>query len=486
MKTSKNITLQGVITLESTLAHGAFHHGGIVTPFRREPILQREADGAPALDDYALETSDPAKREMIRQYAQRILRIIWQSKSDNTQWTYSQLADRVDVAARMCSTMPALVEEVGQKMDAGHLTYFQDDAEFLAGVLSATDSSLLLNLLREPGERLLIVTRMQAESAARYEKRDLPAANGQISLFASEPQEQAGTFKVARVPYIPLVPVYSGNALRNGVVRRNAARFILDRFGWRLPIEDFRSLFVGGALVRTGKKGTDIDERRRLVELMPAFGLLGGPFNTNSMIEGCAKTGKCWPVVREAIPVLPPGLRAEAALLGMRNVITTDTLARREDARTLGGNYLTGKVVIGGDDVKSVGMVIEREVLIAGTRLSTEWVFYQVPPLQLGAWVSGWVKWAEMGLLGGAAQIGNGRARVEYTLDGEPFLSTADGQCTLSVEARQVFDEYKKHLDAKKNAIGVLLNATEAQEEKPVSDKSLNALQDQIEASEED
>ena len=89
-----NLKVEGVITSRSSLAHGAFEAGATVLPFRREPVLQRDEGGLPRLDPYAALVTDPVQRETLRQYAQRLLRVIWQSKSD-VGWTYSQMGERV-------------------------------------------------------------------------------------------------------------------------------------------------------------------------------------------------------------------------------------------------------------------------------------------------------------------------------------------------------------------------------------------------------
>lgn len=475
-----NLNLHATITLRSSLAHGAFDAGATVIPFRREPVLQRNADGDPVLDPYAALTNDPVRREQLRQYAQRILRIVWNSRSDRT-WTYAQLAERVAVAARMKPTLGDFLMEMLQKMGAGESpTYHQDDAEFVASVLAAIDSSTLLALLREQGERLLIVARMQAESSARFEGRTIKAsANGQMALLGAPSADAPPSpepFRTSAIPYIPMVPVYSGNAIRNGVIRRHAARFLLDRYGWKLPIDDFRALFVGGSLVRTGEKGMDIDERRKLLRLMPLYGLLGGAFNTSNMVEGSAKSSKAWPIVREAIPVLPRVLHEQANLLAMQSVIGTESYSRREDAAMLAGAYIAGQAGVGSADAH-MGMVFEREVLIAGARLWNQWHFYQATEHQLGAWISAWVSWAERPVLGGVSQHGHGAADVDYRHAGEPFLSVTDGKVLLSSIAQQAFDAYQRHLDGYQFAIAVLLRAIKSGEAAPAVSVDASDLQ---------
>lgn len=484
-----NLNLHATITLKSSLAHGAFDAGATVIPFRREPVLQRNADGAPVLDPYASLTTDPVRREQLRQYAQRLLRIVWQSKSERT-WSYAQLAERVAVAARMKPVLGDFFMEMLLKMGAGESPiYYQDDAEFVASILAAADSNTLLALLQEPGERLLIVARMQAESSARFEGRTLKAsANGQMALLgASEPDAAPPPepFRTSASPYIPMVPVYSGNAIRNGVIRRHAARFLLDRYGWKLPIDDFRALFVGGSLVRTGEKGMDIDQRRKLLNLMPIYGLLGGAFNTSNMVEGSTKSGKAWPIVREAIPVLPHALHSQADMLAMRSVISTESYSRREDAAMLAGAYIAGQAIVGSSDAH-MGMMFEREVLVAGARLWNQWHFYQSTEHQLGAWISAWVKWSERPVLGGASQHGHGAADVDYRHAGEPFLAVTDGKVTMSQNAQRAFDAYQRHLDEHRPAIAALLRAIEPGQAAPADVTDASDLQGALLAQEAD
>ncbi|MBK8188870.1 MAG: hypothetical protein IPK79_00285 [Vampirovibrionales bacterium] len=484
-----NLNLHATITLRSSLAHGAFDAGATVIPFRREPVLQRDDAGAPVLDPYAALTADPVQREQLRQYAQRLLRVVWQSKSDRA-WSYAQLAERIAVTARMKATLGDFLMEMLQKMGAGESPiYFQDDAEFVASILAAADANTLLALLREQGERLLIVARMQAESAARFEGRTIKAAeNGQMALLgAPAPDEKPvpEAFRTRAMPYIPMVPVYSGNAIRNGVIRRHAARFLLDRFGWKLDIDHFRALFVGGSLVRTGEKGFDIDQRRKLIDMMPLYGLLGGAFNTSSMVEGSTKCGKAWPIVREAIPVLPQVLRSQADMLAMQSVIGTESYSRREDAAMLAGSYIAGQATVGATDAH-MGMMFEREVIVAGTRLWNQWHFYQATEHQLGAWISAWVKWAERPVLGGASQHGHGMADVDYRRNGEPFLAVTDGKIALAPEAQAAFDAYQRHLDARKEAISILLMAVEPGEPIPTGTVDAGNLQGDLLAQETD
>lgn len=475
-----NISLQGTITLRSSLAHGAFENGATVMPFRREPILQRNPDGSIMMNPYRT-ISDPLAREQLRQYAQRLLRICWQSRSKNASWTYAQLSDRIGVSARMKSNLGSMIAEIISKLGGGSQpVFFDDDSEFFTNTLAASDANLIIALLRDPGERMLIVARMQAESAARHEKRALPVyANGQLSLFAQPDEERPASvalFADSETPYIPLVPVYSANALRNGVVRRHAARFILDRFGWKLPMESFRCLFSAGALMRTGEKGTDIDARRKLIALMPLYGLLGGPLNTNSMIEGSCKPSKAFPLVAEARPVLPAWRRDRAGILSMESIINTEVYSRRVDAALLAGDYINQRVVIGGEGEDSAaggGMVFEREVLMAGTQLHSEWNFYQTTPMQIGAWLSAWEAWSQRPILGGASQHGHGLADVEYRLagsdlDAPAWISIIDGDgIEMSGCARQMLDAYKQHLDDNNVSLKALLQATETVSDAP-------------------
>lgn len=486
-----NLSLTGLITLRSSLAHGGFEAAGLVVPFRREAIAQRNDDGSVMLDDYAFQADDPLQLETLRGYAQRLLRIIWQSKSDATQWTYAQLSGRVAMAAMMENDLGGLVNAVITKMGATSLVFFQDDAEFFSTTLSAMDNVLLLNLLRQPGERLLIIARMQAQSQARYEKRDLPQmSNGQMSLFAEPEQESAAPLKAKRVPYVPRVPVYSGNALRNGVVRRHAARFILKKFGWYPSIDSFRNLFSGGSLQRTGQKGIDIEARRAIINLMPLYGLFGGGFNQNNMIEGSSKPLKAWPIVREAKPAIHPDFWREADDLGMQDVMSVEAYARREDAALLAGEFLKQQPTNGkhpaledSGNVKNNSMPFEREVMITNTRLYTEWSFWQVAPLQIGAWVSAFVSWAEWSNLGGAANHGHGQANIEYWLGDDVFLAVRHKKLELGAVAADVLKEYEKHLESNRAKLKDFLECSDVA---PTESVDIPSLQAAMEAEELD
>lgn len=478
-----NLILSGKITLRASLAHGAFSAGATVTPFRREPVVQRNDDGSLQIDPYAVAIDSAEQREVLRQYGQRLLRIIWRSKSGLTSWTYAQMLERVAISARMQNNLAGFFADVLARMGGtAPVGVTQNgDAEFLDRLLSAGDNSTVLALLRDPGERLLVVTRMQAESAARYEGRDIPQHNGQLSLFAPAPDVSETPALAARsAPYIPLVPVYSANALRNGVIRRGAARFILERFGWRVPFDEFRSLFTGGALVRTGEKGMNLGDRKAMLELMPAYGLLGGPFNRNDMVEGSVKPSKAWPLVREAAPVLPAAMRDEAAQLTMADIVDVEAHSRRDDAKMLAADYLNQQVIVSGegeDAVSGSSMMYEREVLIPGAQMHSAWNFYQTTPHQVGAWISGWAAWAERPFLGGVSQQGHGAANVRYTdADGDLFLAVEDGELTLGKQAQQYFDDYRAHLDDNKAALQEFLSATErAEDGTAVLDASVQA-----------
>jgi len=463
---SLNISLDGIYNLEASLAHGAFNKGGgMVNPFRREPLLERNADGSPRMADYALMSDDPEQREVARKFAQRLLRIVWQSRSDRVQWSYAQLADKLGVATAMHDSIGNMVADViGQLGGGATPTFYQDDGEFFANTLAALDANMLLYLLREPGERMLIVTRMQAESNARYEKREVPTLNGQFSLFGEFPKkEDIPAMHIGRVPSIPKVPVYSGNAIRNGIGRRFAARFILEHFGWYVPMDSFRNLFVGGALVRSGEKGLNVDALRQRNGLMPMYGLFGGPYNSNSMSEGSNKCKKAWPLVREAKTALHPSLHSEAELLSMRDIMAVESYSKREDAAMLVGQFLQDKTVVGGGEIedKTSAMFFETEVMIAGTKLAHQWNLYQTNELELGALISAYSAWSTKPTLGGMSQRGHGQARLEYRAGNEFFMGVTGNELKLSAQAQGCFDLYRAHLDKSKKEIQALLRATE-------------------------
>lgn len=462
-----NLTFKIFATLRSTLAHGSFTTAGQVIPFRRENIVQRDENGNILLDDYAFQSSDPEQLEQLRAYALRLMNIVWQSKSD-TKWTYAQLQDRIANASTMTVNLSEFMNMVLSRMGATTFNFYQDDAEFYDNIISAMDNVLILNLLRQPGERLLLTARMQVASQARHEKKELPLFRG--SLFSDPDGDKPSSFKTKRAAYIPKVPVYSGNAFRNGVIRRHAARYILDRFGWYPSLDSFRNMFSGGSLQKTGEKGIDLEARRELIRLMPLYGLLGGSFNQNNMIEGSGKPLKLWPIVAEAKPALHPDLWKQADQLSMNEIMFIEANAAREDALLLAQDYIGNlpddpKNPVyekGTRNLKNKSMPFEREVIIAGTKLYSEWSSFHSEPLQIGAWVSSFVSWAQWSVLGGVSNHGHGATDIEVFLpDGDMFLSVNHKILKIGDKANKYLKEYETHLKKHKAELKVLLECSD-------------------------
>jgi len=451
--------LEGFITLKSSLAHGAFETGATVVPFRREPVLQRNANDEIIFEDAEALSSEALSA--LRAQARRLLAIAWRSKSER-QWTYAQFQDRILVYARMTTTLAALTARLIREMGGTGPVYREDDAQFLAATLASPAAPHILELLRDDGERLLLVAQLQAESQARH-------AGAETEMFdIGDIQPLAVN---TRRPRMPLVPVYSANALRNAMTgRRGAALYLLDHFGWFVDVPALRALLSGGALQKVGSSDIDLGLRVDLLNLMPLYGLYGGAFNQNAMIQGSLKAAKAWPMVAEAAQMLPPYLRHEASQLSMADIVNVEAYSRREDALTLVGLYLKRPIAIkkdarGDDEATHGGMVFEREVLVAGTQLYTSQSLVYASQLQLGAWVSAWQTFARVPYLGGASQQGNGRANVCWYHHSVPFLSYVDDVLWLSDAASHALEAYNAHLDAHRSEIQELLGAVTARED---------------------
>lgn len=119
---------------------------------------------------------------------------------------------------------------------------------------------------------------------------------------------------VRRIPYVQRdgnveeVPIVSGNSLR-GKIRDMSVLAMLERLGYGVNKETgevkglnthaFDFLFSGGSLESGGAKGLDLDYFRKIKELIPIMGLLGGAagnavlsgkMNINPLIPICAET----------------------------------------------------------------------------------------------------------------------------------------------------------------------------------------------------
>ena len=136
--------------------------------------------------------------------------------------------------------------------------------------------------------------------------------------------------------------VYSGNALRNGILRRRGTSAALDELNLTVSPDVHHTLFAGGRI--DGSTGSDMDLDKRIRQLMPWASTLGtakpaGVFNKKDaqMVQGRLAVGSAYlmcyesaPYIYEQFPgILPPeSLEGIEAILSSRADLTTDPFSK--------------------------------------------------------------------------------------------------------------------------------------------------------------
>lgn len=251
---------------------------------------------------------------------------------------------------------------------------------------------------------------------------------------------------------------YSGNAWR-GQLRDLCAAYMLDELGGaKLPTEAFHLLFSGGRI--GGTQNTDIAQARRIRAAVPMVALFGGGVG-NQILQGKLRIGNCYPICREAIPVLPDAVREQAELIEYADCTGEKEHSRRDDAKIENIRaYLAeenalllegGKGKKAEKDGPADQMRIGMELVNAGVTLATWIVIEDASEVELGAFVSGLHRFSERPQIGGKVGIGYGMVDLHYSLkdrDGErrDFMSIRDGVSLLSAEASAAKDAYDQHL----------------------------------------
>lgn len=283
---------------------------------------------------------------------------------------------------------------------------------------------------------------------------------------------------------------YSGNAWR-GQLRDLAAQYMLDALGgdggaaMRLPLDGFHMLFSGGKI--GGDQVVDINRAREVRKAIPMFSLFGGGMG-NQILPGKMRVSNAYPVCAETAHILPEdvALHAQSSYRGMT---LEKSFSRMDDAKKpeLADRYLPRpEVDLLGDDsetpkagkkAKSDGpadqMRMTTELLAAGVMLYTEIDLLGVSDVELGALVSALHRFGRSPHIGGQANKGHGKVKLDYRLldldSGEDWsLIRVDGHAPrlsqVAEDAKEAYDQhladtYRAYLESNKGAIGGLLEA---------------------------
>lgn len=257
---------------------------------------------------------------------------------------------------------------------------------------------------------------------------------------------------------------YNGNAWR-GQLRDCAAAYFLDRMGTdghaQVPLDIFHLLFTGGRI--GGDQSIDIDQARRIRAAVPMVSVWGGGVG-NQIMAGKMRVSNAYPLVREALPVLPERWHMEACKASYADITFDKSFTRTDDTKSESlREYLPSEnfgLLDGPRKTKSGNEVADQmrmttELVAPGTRLCTEIDVLDPSDIELGAMVSAIHQWSQSPHIGGQANKGHGKVRLDYRMlnmetgeDQEFICITADGPCLLSEPAQQAKDAYDQHLRA--------------------------------------
>jgi len=276
---------------------------------------------------------------------------------------------------------------------------------------------------------------------------------------------------------------YSGNAWR-GQLRDLAAAYMLDALQMRLPMEAFHMLFSGGKI--GGDQVVDIARARSVRKAIPMLSLWGGGLG-NQILPGKLRVGNCYPVCKEVAHLLPEEV-ALAATESYRGMTFEKSFSRKDDAKNpqfadkylpapdvdLLGDESGGKKgkVKAKDEGPADQMRMTCELLAPGVTLYTEIDVLDASDVELGCLVSALHRFARSPHIGGQANKGHGRVRLDYRItdldsgETQSFMR-ADGSARLAQRAdaakaaydRHLEETYAAYLDNNGAAIGGLLGA---------------------------
>lgn len=286
------------------------------------------------------------------------------------------------------------------------------------------------------------------------------SAGGTTSIFRRERMLVNG-----RVQEIPII---SGNAWR-GQLRDCGIRFMLRELGEpTLSPAAFHFLTSGGALTKDAGRGLDIGQARRLRELIPLVGVLGGACG-RQILEGKLQVGKWYPLCRETATFLPKQYQEmPECRTSVFEMTDLHSFTRMDDAksehwqkylppaeRTLLEAPKTRTTKSGEEIAEKPGvaqqMRYSQEVLIAGVKFYCWLGLNDVTPLEFDAFASALVEWSKAPFVGGQSRHGCGLVELQFDnwMSVSPLARFEQG----SAVGLPVGTAYVEHLHSQRESI---------------------------------
>lgn len=255
---------------------------------------------------------------------------------------------------------------------------------------------------------------------------------------------------------------YNGNAWR-GQLRDLCATYLIEKLGMQISLDAFHLLFSGGKI--GGDQSIDIAQAKLMRKVVPMISLFGGGIG-NQILPGKLKVGSSYPLCIEALPVLNNKDHEQASKVSYRSLTMEKSFTRMDDSKkpdsidfiSVGDQPLLETKSKKKDGDVSTQMRMTSELIIAGTTLAHEIDLVNVDEVELGAFVSALVRFAETPYIGGQSNKGHGR--VDYTskivnmktADVQNLVYVKDDLPKLSDTAQQAKDAYDAHLQQIYNA----------------------------------
>lgn len=315
--------------------------------------------------------------------------------------------------------------------------------------------------------------------------------------------------------------VYSGNALRNGVLRRRGTLAAIEELGLYLNPNVHHTLFAGGRIDGPTASNMELDGKIR--QLMPWLSMLGtakpaGVFGEKEaqMVPGRANIGRAYLVCYEsafycyqqfkgslpsdvhtlmdellgakaqmlADPFTSPSQKAIAQfekakseflpvlrqkLKSWMELTTTDQTIRLDSTQEpklqkvlTAGKQLTGDKT-SKSQPKSDRMISQDRLIIPGAKMYSRWDI-DATEVEIGWLVEAMLKFSDSPFLGGKGNRGNGLVSVDIWFEAKEekgHFMTAGNSPTLSAVASQKLDAYKSYLESYKAFLAESKNSKE-------------------------
>lgn len=274
------------------------------------------------------------------------------------------------------------------------------------------------------------------------------------------------------------VPVISGNSMR-GVLRDRGMWQMCRMLGYGetqdgqvdgLSLAAFYFLFSGGSLTSTATDGLDIDQARRLRELIPLVGIFGGAVG-NMILPGKLKCGKLLPVVAETAHLLPERFRP-ASPVSVWEYAQEEMYTRKDDEKNehlrqmIGGeprllldNIATRSTALAeGRGETAQQMMYYVETLSAGTSFYWRLQLDDVSEVEFEAFLCTLAEFSRRPYVGGKSNVGMGEVAVSF----EDWVEI-DSRVSPKGQAvgRPLGHAYETHLQERGAEIRSLLEAFE-------------------------